>query len=187
MINGLRAKTTAPFPANSASPNPWRTAKFGKKHYQCLVEPAAIRQVAQQGAGGAIERRQQVAFETLEVVAVGVPHVAGSAVKIARRTNRGDTRHPGFAQASGQEQALPAKVIAIRLANRQRLQVQTKRSLHARAKKNIKGHFLEMLMGTGAVANSELLVHPLNQVVPRLHTDGIDTIRAIENHSAEVP
>lgn len=90
----------------------WTASEFTDPDDQGVIQHVAIAQIGQHGGQGLISWRNQVTFQTYEVVPVSVPEVLPVVVPVDR--HEGDTV---FQQATCQQDALTVDVAAIAIAS----------------------------------------------------------------------
>src|SRR5688572_17402806 len=103
--------------ATSAAADLRRASELGHDHDERLVEPTALSEIGDERTGGAIERRKHLILQTAEVIDVGVEMCSDTPVQITGSTVHRHERHAGLGEASCEQHAATADVIAIAFAD----------------------------------------------------------------------
>ena len=123
-----------------------RAAKIGEDGDERGVERATVGEILQERRHTPVEDGEEPRLEPVEVVAVGVPHVARGAVEVPRRAAHLHHRHSRLGEPARQEQAAATDVVAIRLEHARTLAVDVMGLAHRGAKEDIAGQVPEVIV-----------------------------------------
>lgn len=126
-----------------------RAAEFSKPTDEGFIQLTTLVQVFEQCARRLIQRRQHVVLQAVEIVPVGIEMVAGRPIEIARGAVNGRQRNTGVRKAPSQEDALPANVIAVGIAQALRLLVEIEGCPNFRAQQHPHRVFPGSIEGVG--------------------------------------